>query len=290
MRILLFFALTLCSVLCDAQTVRILSVRGDVRIRLDNKDVHAKTGLVISRSTPITLGTDGSISLISSNGEMAELSGHVVTTPAKEFARTVQSTSTQRIAKYLWSNLVNNSATGVEQGTVYRSHEIQVLWPPAMSLDSPLVELRWRPLSSMDRHYVVSLYDDADSLLESNDVRDTFLVLDLNRYRVQLADRCVYWTVQLAGILNSATEPRCLQVLSAREIGALQEKIADAVPFSSAEEGRNSPLVMIVIAAVLEEYGLYDRALDYYSQAYEMAPSEDYHALAQKCRLRGLGD
>lgn len=290
MRILLFFALTLCSVLCDAQTVRILSVRGDVQVRLNSKDVRARTGQLISRSTTIKLGTSGSLSLISSNGEMTELTGQTVTYPAKEFAKTQPSTSTQRIAKYLWSNLINNSTTGVEQGAVYRSNNIQAVWPPAMFLDSPSVELRWRPLSSMDRHYVVSLYDDADSLLESNDVRDTFLVLDLNRYRVQMADHCFYWTVQLAGILNSATEPRCLQVLSAREIGALQDKIADAVPFSSAEEGRNSPLVMIVIAAVLEEYGLYDRALNYYSQAYEMAPSEDYKTLALKCRLRGLGD
>lgn len=290
MRTLLFLAIAISTITCAAQTVRILSVRGDVQVRVNNKDVPAKSGQAIERSTPITLGAGGLLSLISSNGQMAEVSGNAVTTPEKEFAKTESSTSTQRIAKYLWSNFVNKSTVGVEQGTVYRSNTIQVVWPPAMSLDTPTVELRWMPLASMDRKYVLSLHDDADSLLLSQELRDTFLVLNLHTHRSYVADRCVYWSVRHASMPNSASSPRCLQLLSTHERGILDGRIADVVSFASGADRTQSPLVMIMTAAVYEEFGLYDRALDYFMQAYEMTPSEDYLALARACRLRGLGE
>jgi hypothetical protein len=290
MRLAILFAISVCSVFCNAQTVRILCVRGNVQVRLHDKDVQAKTGLTINRSTPIKVHVGGVLSLLSSNGEMAELSGYVTTTPEKEFIKAKQSTATQRIARYLWSNLFNDNTAAVEQGTVYRSNTLQAVWPPSIVLDTPSVKLQWMSNGSMERLYVVSLFDDSDSLLMTQEVRDTFLLIDLNPYWALADERCLYWNVRHLSLPNSACASRCIQSLSLHEGGLLQTRIAEVLDFKSSDDAGESPLSLITSAVVLEEHGLYERALDFYSQAYEMEPSEDYLALAQKCRLRGLGD
>lgn len=275
-------------ILSAADNPRVLMVRGNVSVQQHGKTEAARTGLNLEASAVVEVGPSGYIAMLKGGSGVVELSSPGTYKVDAQFASLRKTATTQRIASYLYANAYGNRSTGTETGTVYRTQTIGATWPPNTVVDTTVITVRWNALRNYTGGYILRLMTDSDSTVKEIRTTDTLVTLDLPSVAGSYRGTCLYWTVTAVSDTTISSQPRCIHWATDGELRAISTQVSEMLSIYTLDQTvQMSPLQGMLLGALYEEQGYYDRALDYYAKGRAGAEVPETTMLYEFCAQRG---
>lgn len=290
MKLFILTAITIGSHLLVAASddVRVLSMRGQVTARFGGKELPLKSGSKLPMNARVVIGQGGYTALITSSGAMRELRHLGVHEIDTLFVGKESSSTLSRVAKYVYTNAYEQEAATSEAGTVYRTHTVMPIWPPNLVVDTSFITMSWFPVRNYTGAYELTIRDDNDSLLFTTKLADTTIGIDAGKIAASYRGRCVYWTVQLENDVATSSHPRCITLASKDDLQDLSIQIQELQSIcGSHQENSSGDVCRVLIGALYEEQGFYERARKEYVAQLRGEDGAIAAMLLQNCLQRG---
>ena len=290
MKLFILTAITIGSHLLVAASddVRVLSMRGQVTARVGGKELPLTSGSKLPMNARVVIGQGGYTALITSSGAMRELRHLGVHKIDTLFNGKESSSTLSRVAKYVYTNAYENQAATSEAGTVYRTHTVMPYWPPNLIVDTSVITISWFPVRNYTGAYEFTIRDDSDSVLFTTKLADTTIGIDVGSIAASYRGRCVYWTVQLEKDVATSSNPRCITLASKDDLQDLSIQMQELQSIcESHQENSSGDMCRVLIGALYEEQGFYDRACKEYSSQTRGESRAVAEILLQNCLRRG---
>jgi len=290
MKSIILFVIAIGSVLVATASddVRVLSMRGQVTAKVGRTAQSLRSGVSLPMNATLVIGQGGYVALLTSKGAMRELrlaGMHKIDTL---FTSKETSSTLSRVAKYVYANAYEKQVATSETGTVYRTQSVIPVWPPNLITDSAVITMSWLPVRGYSGSYELIIRDDRDSALYNATVADTSVSIDAGAIAGSYQGRCVYWTVQMARDVATASKPRCLTLASVddmRELGTQVQELQ--LICQSNQEHSSSDICKVLIGALYEEQGFYEHARKEYASQKRDGDGVSTDILLQNCLQRG---
>lgn len=268
--------------------LRVLSVRGEVSARIRAKEIAVKAGASLPNGSQVIVGRVGHVALLSSKGMMREL--HTAGTYKTDtiFIDRAVSSTFSRVAKYVYDNSFASQQIASDAGTVYRAQMIVPVWPPNIMIDTASVTVSWLSIRGFTGSYEVVIRDDNDSVIHNQKLSDTSFTIGARVLAQSYQGRCIYWSVQQENDAATASKPRCVTLASVDNRQDLASQLQELRSVCQSNQEQSAvDLCKLLIAALYEEQGFYDRALREYASCSQANDESIAATMLKNCLQRG---
>lgn len=266
--------------------VHVLTAVGTVYLKTSKGTTELKGGDVVPRSSQIIVTTSSNITFITKNGEYAALTRVGTHKLSKVLSNSKRGSTSERIARYLWSALQEDERHTTAGGAVYRAQRIALVWPPNTAVDTHIVALRWYALEGKNLSYRVVLADVSGKRLQDTVVKDTSFICNFGMLASPARGSCIRWNIEVESDPAITSEARCVVWSTDSEIEKMRNNAKKLV--QEAMLNNASPQVIpLLLGGYYEEAGYYDRAIEQYQQCDGGYVSRPCRKLYDRCVAAG---